>query len=98
MNYTGLPMTSETVDKSLEGFTEKTGIPAVIVVETAENVFGRSMPVGNIIVAVITLGIIIFCVVYMIKKLRMKKQIKNDFKVGDGTNSFGNGMDRDTFN
>ena len=98
VNYTGLPMTSETVDKSLERFTEKTGIPAVIVVETAENVFGRSMPVGNIIVAVITLGIIIFCVVYMIKKLRMKKRMKNDFKVGDGTNSFGNGMDRDTFN
>lgn len=41
-NYTDLPMTEETVNDALTAFTEATGIPAVIVVEDMEEVFGGS--------------------------------------------------------
>lgn len=39
LNYTGLPMTDETVDNALAAFTDATGIPMVIVVDHAANVF-----------------------------------------------------------
>lgn len=42
LNYSSLPMTDETVDSALAAFTEATGIPMVIVVDHAANVFEYS--------------------------------------------------------
>lgn len=81
-NYTALPLTEQTVNDSLERFTEETGIPAVVVVDTAENVFGKTMPVGNIIVAVITLLVIIGCAWFIISKIKHKNDINRDFQGG----------------
>ena len=43
MNRTSLELTESIVDTALDNFTEKTGIPCVIVVENVDIVFGTSM-------------------------------------------------------
>lgn len=70
-NKTGLSMTADTVNDSLERFTEETGIPAVIVVDTMENVFGKNLPMSSIltlILAAVLVGVAIFLIVRSIRK------------------------------
>ncbi len=81
-NYTALPLTEKTVNDSLARFTDATGIPAVVVVDTAENVFGKTMPVTNIIISVITLAVIIGCTIFIILKVKRKKQMESELKSG----------------
>ena len=78
VNSTELSLTEETVNASLADFTRETGIPIVVAVETEEAVFGKTMPVGNIIMAVVTLAIIVGCIIYIVKKARRKKEVEND--------------------
>lgn len=69
-NYSSLSLTEETVNDSLRAFTEKTDIPAVIVVDTMENVFGKTIPVGDIfmvIVLLVILGVSIYLIVRAVK-------------------------------
>ena len=92
-NYTTLALTEQTVNDALERFTEETGIPAVVVVDTAENVFGKTMPVDSIIVSVITVLIIIGCVWFIISKVKRKNNMSRDFQGGfrvNSTSSYGN--------
>ena len=77
-NKSNITMSSQTVEGSLNRFTEATGIPVYLVVEEGEAVFGRTMPVGNIVLAVITLGVIIFCIVYIVKKIKHKNDMNRD--------------------
>lgn len=86
-NYTALDLNEKTVNISLERFTEETGIPAVVVVDTAENVFGKTMPVSNIIVSVITLLVIVGAVTYIIIKVKRKKQMERDLRGGFRVNT-----------
>ncbi len=79
INNSGLKMNTETVEDALVRFTEQTGIPTAMVVDEAEDVFGKTMPVGGIIFSVITLLIIVFCVVYIVKKVRHRNMMNKDF-------------------
>ena len=104
INRSGLDMNKNTVESALDRFTEETDIPAAVLVDTAENVFGKSMPTGNIILAVITVAIIAICVFSIVKNVKTNKKMKNNFKVNEpnqtrnenGTDY--SGLDRDTFN
>lgn len=60
-NHSDLNLTETTVNDALTAFTDKTGIPAVIVIEDMEDVFGKTMPTGSIalVVVVALLGIIL---------------------------------------
>ena len=73
INHTDLPMTEETVNQALTQFTEKTGIPCAIVVEDAEDVFGRSMS-GFSIVTLIILGVAVICLVSSLLKNKKRKE------------------------
>ena len=100
VNYTDLTMTEKTVNDSLKSFTEATGIPTVIVVETAENVFGKTMPLGSIVLILALIALIAVCVVQIVKKTREKKARDNDFKASASTSSKSDvfdGLDNDTF-
>lgn len=71
INRTDLPMTEETVNQALAQFTDMTGIPCAVVVEDAEDVFGRSVaPFSVITVAVV--GIV--AVVVVVNLARKKKR------------------------
>lgn len=87
INQTGLELTEKTVNSSLEEFTQATGIPAVIVVDTVENVYGKGltgMDIAVIILLVVLGGVAIFVII------RAYKKNKNG-PGGNGTNGGGNG-------
>lgn len=69
VNYTSLSISRETVNASIEDFTDATDIPMVIVVDTAEAVFGKTMPTKDIffLVALVLVGG--FCIFIIIKKV-----------------------------
>ncbi len=73
VNYSDLTFSEISAEASLKRFTEQTGIPAVIVVDTAENVFGKSFSVVDVIITVALVVVLIAMVVWIIKLLRKKK-------------------------
>ena len=86
-NHTSLALTEETVNASLERFTEKTDIPTVIVVDTMENVFGKTLPIGDIIIVLILAGLLglgIFLIVRTVKNKKNNSGNGNDPNGGSG--------------
>lgn len=76
-NYSDLSVNEATINAALERFTESTDIPTVIVIDTVENVFGKTMPVGDIMIAVVTLGIITVAIVAIVKGVKENKARKS---------------------
>lgn len=76
VNYTDLALTEETVNDALVSFTEETGIPAVIVVEDMETVFGKSLPMGDIVILVILSVLGIVAIVAIVRVVKNRKQFK----------------------
>lgn len=72
-NRTDLQITKETVNRSLQNFTDKTGIPTVIVVDTEDNVFGRSISFSDHIVLSITIGLVVLAVYLIYKAVKKRK-------------------------
>lgn len=70
VNYTELSMTESTVNYSLENFTDKTGIPAIIVVDDMENVFGKTMAMSDMLIVVICIAIAVVIIVKFVKGSR----------------------------
>ena len=79
VNYTDLSLTSATVNDALEEFTSKTGIPAVIVVEDMEAVFGKNLPLSDIIILVILAVVAVAAIVAIVKTVKNR----NNFKDGN---------------
>lgn len=82
INYSPLNMDEKSVNSALNRFTDKTGIPVVVLVDTAENVFGKTMPVANIVISVITLAVIVGCVLYIVLKIKRKRTMERDLSSG----------------
>ncbi len=59
--------------RGLKEFTEATGINVVMIIDDAESIFGRTIPASVIISGVISLGICIFAVVWIVKSVKAKK-------------------------
>ncbi len=79
-NKTDLPMTVETVEKALTEFTEKTGIPMVIVVEDMADVFGgntqaaTAASTGNSILLIILVAAVVVIVAVVIIRSKRSKE------------------------
>lgn len=86
-NKTDLPLTEDTVNSALESFTEETGITAVIVVDTMENVFGKHIPAGDIIFFIILLVIAAVSIFMIIRAVKNNKKNNND-KGGTGNGGY----------
>ena len=99
-NKTSLAITEETVNDALQEFTEETNIPVVIVVDTMQNVFGKNIPIRDIIIVImllILLGLAIFMMIKAIKN-RNKGDGNNN---GNNTNNGGynnNGYNNNSYN
>ena len=68
-----LDFTVTTVQKSLDNFTEETGIPIVLIVDDEEDVFGKTFPVGTVVLGVIGLAFATFAIVWIVKSVKAKK-------------------------
>ncbi len=85
VNKSGLALTASTVDASLDAFTDETGIPTVIVVDTIEDVFGKTMSFGTIYTVLgvfAVIGVVIWLIVRKAKKNTADKEdsyIESDY-------------------
>lgn len=68
VNNTELSMTDSTVNNALLAFSNATDISVVIVVENAEEVFEKSMPVGAIVMMVVVVVLLVVLVVSFFRK------------------------------
>ena len=76
VNYTDLALTEETVNDALVSFTEETGIPAVIVVEDMEAVFGKSLPAGDIMILLILTVLAVVAIVAIVRVVKDRSKFK----------------------
>lgn len=88
VNKSEITVNAQTVNTALEKFTKETGIPTAVVIADAEDVYGRTMPVGSIIISVITFVVIGVCVFIIIRSIRRKKMIEDDLGQNKGPISF----------
>ena len=94
-NKTDLYIDTSVVNNALQSFTEETDIPVVIVVEEAEDVFGKYMPAQTIItivIIVILIGLAIFLII------RGKRNKKNNQNNQNGQNNYNNGNYNNGYN
>lgn len=76
-NFTSLSINENTVERSLKEFTESTGIPAVIVIDSMEKVFGVGFSrddVITILIGLLFLGVAIFLIVQAVKGYKEGKK------------------------
>ncbi len=78
VNRTELMIDEQIVDAALQGFTEETGIPVVIVVDTGEAVFGKTIPAINIVVLILLVPATVFLAYVIIRNLVRKGKNKRE--------------------
>lgn len=71
INHTELPLTEATVEDALERFATATGIPAAIVVEDMEDVFGKGFS-GISLVTLVLVAVVVIIVIVSISKSRRR--------------------------
>ena len=72
-NHSNLEINEATVNMALKDFTEATGIPMVIVVDSMETVIGKTLAVTDIFSVVIFIGMIVAAVVLIVRALKRRK-------------------------
>ena len=92
VNKTELVIAPEYVNDALKYFTDKTGIPVAITVDTMENVFGRTILTNDLIFVILAIGLIALAIFLIIKNIIESKKAKandggpNDDNIFDNTN------------
>lgn len=84
-NKSELSMTEATVNDALTDFAEATGISMVIVVEEAEDVFGRSVSSGDMFFVLVAVVILVIAVCLIVRA------VKNSRNAGQGGQNGRNG-------
>lgn len=75
-NYTELSMSQTAVDDALQEFTAQTDIPVVLVVEDMEEVFGKTLPIGDIIILVILTVLAVVAIVAIVRTVKNRSKFK----------------------
>lgn len=83
-NYTSLNISEQTVNAALEDFTRLTDIPAVIVVDYMESVFGKSLHMTDVVIVLVFVAIMGVTVYMIIRSVRDNKNNKDN---GDDSNN-----------
>ena len=77
INKTDMDLTSDTVETALAAFTRETEIPISIVVEDAEEIFGKNISSASIITIVFAALLIAGAVFMIVKSVKQAKEAKN---------------------
>lgn len=72
-NRTNIQLTEETVNTALKDFTDRTGIPIVIVVEDISEVLDERLPPKAIMSLVVAGGLVIIAIILIIRNIRNRK-------------------------
>ena len=79
-NHSELFVSEQTINASLSKFTAETDIPVVIVIDTMENVFGKSFTFADAVVIVFLIGAAVLLVVWIAKASTAKSNKNNGSK------------------
>lgn len=90
-NKTSLNISTDVVDAALQSFTEQTDIPIVIVVDEAEDVFGKYMPAETIFTIVIIVVLVAVAIVLIIRGRKRNKNNPNNQNNQNNQNGYGGG-------
>ena len=90
VNYTDLAITESTVNTALESFTDTTGISTVIVVETMEAVFGKTLPLSSIIIVVAAIALAVVAIWMIVRAIRNRKNGGNGKSGGNPNDGYQN--------
>lgn len=71
-NRSELSLTENTVTAALRDFTERTDIPVVIVVDTVESVYGKTVPASDVITVVISVGLIVLAIALIVRAVKKR--------------------------
>ena len=77
-NRSDLALNDETVNRSLEEFTEDTGIPIVIVVDNIENVFTKTINTADIMTIILALVILAVAIYFIYRAFKSKDDNRYD--------------------
>ena len=86
-NRSSLDMNENTVNKALVAFTEETHIPAVIVVDDMETVFGKGISFADIILVLIAVGSVALVVYVIYRNTKNYKSEKEKAKQNGQNNN-----------
>lgn len=81
-NNTAIDLNDTQVNNSLAEFTEKTGIPIVVIVEDIEDVFPKKLEFADIFTVVLAIVMIVVAIVLIVKSVKKKKN-----SGGNGSNN-----------
>ena len=97
VNNTSINITESTVNRSLESFTDSTGIPVVVIVEDIEEVFPKSIDTFDIIIVIVSIALIILAIFLIVKAIKASKEKKNDDGSYKGSSQQSEKIDFDNF-
>ena len=69
-----LSLTESTVNDALEGFTEATGIPAVVVVDHIDSVFSKTLTTESVLVLILAVILIVIAIVMLVRWFRNRER------------------------
>ena len=82
-NKSELALNEETINVALREFTEKTEIPMVIVIDTVENVFGKSFAPTDIVIIIALMALAVGMIIFIIRTVKKHKAEKNSSNKND---------------
>jgi len=92
INRTDLSVSSEIVDSALKEFTAETDIPVVIVVNTMEEVFGKTLTATDIFTIIMLIGLLVLAIWMIVRT------VKNNKKKDGNNNGNNNNNDNNRYN
>ena len=78
VNRSNIAVNEKTINRSLEEFTNETGIPAIIVIDSMEEVFGKGFSAEDIFSIILAVALIVVAVVITVKVFKARKKPKDD--------------------
>lgn len=98
-NTTAIKMNETLVNDALADFTEETGIPIAISVDSMEEVLGKTINAGDVIIILLSVGMIAAAIIIIVRNVRERRKIKaNGGNRRPNDSRDGNMFDDDNFN
>ena len=97
-NKSNLSMDTSHTDKALKEFTERTGIPLVVVVNEDVNVFGKTQNGSDWFTVILSLALIGLAIYLIVRNILDRRQAKKNGGNGNNGNNGGGYYDAGTGN
>lgn len=73
-----MPASSSAAEDAVREFTEKTGVPVVVIVEDGVDIFGKQTPASAIITIILSIGAVVAGVVLIVRAVKKRNDVKKE--------------------